>query len=171
MNVDLDHARIGRYAHHIHTGIVRRGIPFDMHRHSDGHRGGFGRGHKLQIVLDPLHRLDRDVDGEQVVLLSVGSDGGGAGLTMGNLAATEATRQAPARLLAFKLGGSVKMPSLEPGKVFARPPLPRFPDDVVERGAHTLLAYACDFCHGGEKLQANVGTVPDLRKASAATHA
>lgn len=111
-----------------------------------------------------------EVDGEQVVLLSVGSDGGGAGLTMGNLAATEKTRQAPARLLAFKLGGSVQMPALEPGNVFARPPLPRFPDDVVKQGAHTLLAYACDFCHGGEKLQANVGTVPDLRKSGAATH-
>ena len=33
-----------------------------------------------------------------------------------------------------------------------------------------MLQYACDFCHGGEYLQANLGTVPDLRKANAATH-
>jgi quinohemoprotein ethanol dehydrogenase len=111
-----------------------------------------------------------EVDGEQIILVPIGSDGGGAGITMGDLAATAATRQAPARLLAFKLGGSARLPALDASNAFAEPPLPRFPADVVKKGSQTMLAYACDFCHGGEKLQANLGTVPDLRKATAATH-
>lgn len=111
------------------------------------------------------------VDGEQMIILPVGSDGGGAGISMGNLAATEATRQAPSRLLAFKLGGSAELPKLESVTAFSKPPLPRPTKEEAKIGRQTMLQYACDFCHGGDALQANVGTVADLRKTNAETHA
>jgi len=112
-----------------------------------------------------------EVDGEQVILLPIGSDGGGAAMVMGDVVSTEATRQAPARLVAFKLGGKAKLPELDISHAFQKPPLPRFPDSVAKHGQDVMLIWGCDYCHGGEQLQAQASSVPDLRKSNAGTHA
>lgn len=113
-----------------------------------------------------------DVDGEQMVLLSIGSDGSsGIGISGGDLATTERTRQSPARLVAFKLGGAVTLPPVDLASAFPEPPLPRPAADDARRGRDILLTYGCDFCHGGEQLQAPIGSVPDLRKTNAGVHA
>lgn len=113
-----------------------------------------------------------DVDGEQLVLLSIGSDGSsGLGISGGDLATTERTRQSPARLVAFKLGGTGTLPPVDMANVFPRPPLPRPSAELALRGHAVLATYGCDFCHGGEYIQAPNGSVPDLRKLSAASHA
>lgn len=112
-----------------------------------------------------------NVDGKQMVILAIGSDGAsGLGMDMGDGATTAATRQAPARLVAFELGGTTKLPPLDPSNAFARPPLPRFPAEMAQQGAGVLVTWGCDYCHGGAQLQNPLSTVPDLRKANAATH-
>jgi len=113
-----------------------------------------------------------NVDGEQLVLLSIGSDGSsGIGISGGDLATTERTRQSPARLVAFKLGGAVTLPPVDMANAFPKPPLPRPSAEIARRGHDVLATYGCDFCHGGENIQAPNGSVPDLRKLNAATHA
>jgi len=113
-----------------------------------------------------------EVDGEQMILIASGSDGSsGGGIAMGDVNTTEASRQAPSRLLAFKLDGKSTLPALGSADAFARPPLPRVVADVAAQGRHVMLGYGCDYCHGGEDLKAPMGSVPDLRKSNAATHA
>jgi quinohemoprotein ethanol dehydrogenase len=113
-----------------------------------------------------------EVDGEQLLLVASGSDASsGGGIAMGDVNTTERTRHAPSRLLAYKLGGSLALPAFDPSNVFPQPPLPRVASDIAAKGRDTLLGYGCDFCHGGQDLQAPNGSAPDLRKANAATHA
>jgi quinohemoprotein ethanol dehydrogenase len=113
-----------------------------------------------------------DVDGEQVLLLAIGSDGSsGIGLNGGNMATTERTRQAPARLVAFKLGGTLALPEIDMSRAFPEPPLPRPAPEAAARGRETLMNYGCDYCHGGEDLELPAGSVPDLRKSNSNIHA
>jgi quinohemoprotein ethanol dehydrogenase len=113
-----------------------------------------------------------DVDGEQLVLFAVGNNGAsgttiaGAGTFLNN----GAIRNAPSRLLAFELDGKAMLPATDLRDIYPKPPLPRFPADVAERGRKAFWSNGCDYCHGGEELNA-VGSVPNLKKASAATHA
>ena len=88
----------------------------------------------------------------------------------GNLINDGAIRNAPPRLLAFKLNGKAKLPDTDLADIYPRPPLPRFPADVVARGRAALINNGCDYCHGGVELNA-VGSVANLKKASAGTHA
>ncbi len=73
------------------------------------------------------------------------------------------------RLLAFKLGGSLPIPVVE-----KRPPASvgrerlAVSDDVIARG-RAAYAEACMFCHGFAAVSS--GLYPDLRFASAETHA
>jgi quinohemoprotein ethanol dehydrogenase len=111
-----------------------------------------------------------EVDGEQVLLIASGSDGSsGGGVAMGNVNTTEATRQAPARLLAFKLGAKGALPTTDLRNVFQQPPRPRPDPDDVKRGHEIVSHHACDFCHG-HSFAATTNVIPDLRKANAATH-
>lgn len=112
-----------------------------------------------------------EVDGEQIVLLPIGSDGS-SGMTIngGDLTTIERTRQAPARLVAFKLGGTKTLPPVDLASAFPEPPLPRPAADDARHGRAVLLTYGCDYCHGGEQLQNPRSSVPDLRKSNASVH-
>jgi quinohemoprotein ethanol dehydrogenase len=109
-----------------------------------------------------------EIDGQQIVLVAVG-DGGGIGLSVPRYTSTERAR-GPSRLLAFKLGGTDHMSTTSPPIVFPQPPSPRQPAAVAEKGKSLYTANACDYCHGpgGERWTMSI---PDLRKANAATHA
>ena len=111
------------------------------------------------------------VDGEQLVLFTIGNNGS-SGYAMGlpSAGSTAAIRNAPARLLAFKIDGKAALPITDLSDIYPRPPLPRFPPDVVERGRQALMVNACDYCHGGEHLNPT-GSIKNLKKMSAETHA
>jgi quinohemoprotein ethanol dehydrogenase len=110
------------------------------------------------------------LDGEQMILMPVGN-GGASGI--GNIItrgwSTLRTRASPARLLAFKLGGTETL-AKAPALVIPKPPLPR-PDDekLVRQGEFLWEAKTCAYCHGHEVGSAN-GNVKDLRFATAETH-
>ena len=59
MDVDLDHARIGRDLEHVDARVGRRRIAFDMHR-QQFRRGRLDGGEQLEIVLQPLDRRHED---------------------------------------------------------------------------------------------------------------
>jgi quinohemoprotein ethanol dehydrogenase len=111
------------------------------------------------------------VDGEQLVLFAIGNNGASAETTSGGppYVNNGAIRNAPSRLLAFKLGGAAVLPSTDLADIYPRPPLARFPADVAKRGREALAENGCDYCHGGEHLDA-VGSVPNLKKLDAAAH-
>jgi quinohemoprotein ethanol dehydrogenase len=62
------------------------------------------------------------------------------------------------------------MSTTSPSIVFGKPPLPPQPAERADQGKALFTANACDYCHGpgGERWTMSV---PDLRKASADTHA
>ena len=60
MDIDLDHARIGRDFQHIDARIGRRRITFDMHRHLQFGRGRLDRAEQLDIIFKPLDRRHED---------------------------------------------------------------------------------------------------------------
>jgi len=109
------------------------------------------------------------VDDTQYILIPIGS-GGGIQFVYPQLGATNES-QGPTRLLAFSLDGGSEFPPI------ARSvrTLPEQPDlvasgDVIENGKK-LFADDCGFCHGKNAVARYGGSVPDLRFASADTHA
>ena len=72
MDIDLDHAGIGRDLQHVQPRIRRRGVTFDAHRQAGLSRGRLGLGDEIQIVFQRLHR--RDEDGQ---VIAPGLDGQG----------------------------------------------------------------------------------------------
>ena len=56
MDVDLDHAGIGRHLDHVEARIVRRRIAFDVNLRADLARGSFDGRDQRQIVFQPLDR-------------------------------------------------------------------------------------------------------------------
>src|SRR5579859_3196486 len=112
-----------------------------------------------------------NVDGEQVLLCTIGNNGtSGLATGMASYSGDAAVRNAPARLLAFKIGGKANLPETNLADVYPRPPLQRFPKEVVERGRLAMMEAGCAYCHGGDNLDAT-GSVPNLKKEGAATHA
>lgn len=109
-----------------------------------------------------------EIDGEQLVLIPVG-DGSGIGLSVPRYSSTPAAR-GPSRLLAFKLGGTDSYKTELAPIVFPQPPLPQQPADRVAKGKELYSAYACDYCHGPGAERWTM-SVPDLRRATAQTHA
>jgi quinohemoprotein ethanol dehydrogenase len=103
------------------------------------------------------------LDGEQYVAVNAGWGGGAAQVERGM---GTAENRAKARLLVFKRGGHVELPSLAPAPPIPDPPPLRATEDVVRKGA-VLYASTCAQCHG----QLAVGGVKDLRHMDAATHA
>lgn len=108
------------------------------------------------------------VDGEQLVLVPVG-DGGGIGLSVPRYSSTEKAR-GPSRLLAFKLGGIDSISTSSPPIVFPKPPLPPPSAEMIAKGKVLYTANACDYCHGPGAERWTM-SIPDLRRASASTHA
>jgi quinohemoprotein ethanol dehydrogenase len=108
-----------------------------------------------------------EIDGQQLVLVSVGN-GGGIGLSVPRYSANEQSL-GPSRLLAFKLGGTAQLPAATPLAAFPKPPLPPAAPDLAAKGELLFSAYACDYCHGPKAERLGM-SVADLRKASKDTH-
>lgn len=105
-----------------------------------------------------------EVGGQQYVALELGW-GGAFGLAAGQLAHdTHATGNRP-RVVAFKLGGRLALPSADP----APPAMPAPPPD--EADAATVAAgkahfhHYCSVCHGDSAVSG--GVLPDLRYSAA----
>lgn len=109
------------------------------------------------------------VDDTQYILIPIGS-GGGIQFVYPQLGATNES-QGPTRLLAFSLDGGSEFPSIA-RSVRALPEQPELvaSGDVIENGKK-LFADDCGFCHGKNAVARYGGSVPDLRFASADTHA
>jgi mono/diheme cytochrome c family protein len=108
-----------------------------------------------------------EVDGRQLVLVSVGN-GGGIGLSVPRYSVSERSL-GPSRLLAFSLGGAARLPPNAPPAPFDKPPLPAPPQALAERGGLLFSEYACDYCHGPRAERLGM-SVPDLRRSSRATY-
>jgi quinohemoprotein ethanol dehydrogenase len=109
-----------------------------------------------------------EIDGEQVILIASGNAASAAvGTYLAKYASTPVTR-GPSRLLAFKLGGTEKLAGATP-VVFEKPPLPRQPEKMAALGALRFEQNMCVDCHG-LKAEGALGSIPDLRRMSAATH-
>ena len=62
MDVDLDHARVGRHLDHVEPRIGRRRVAFEQHRQVELGRGVFDRGHELEEFLGTLGRRHEDAE-------------------------------------------------------------------------------------------------------------
>ena len=110
-----------------------------------------------------------EIDGGQLLLVASGNAGSAAvGTYLARYASTPESR-GPSRLLAFKLGASGSVPPTIV-KDFPQPPLPRQPAELAKKGAVYFEAAFCVDCHGIGAENAS-SSIPDLRRASAATHA
>jgi quinohemoprotein ethanol dehydrogenase len=103
------------------------------------------------------------VGAEQYIAVNAGWGGGAAQVERG--AGTQQNR-ASARLLVFKLGGTLQLPPLPAAAPVPNPPPLRATEDVVRRGAE-LFGQTCAQCHG----QLAIGGVKDLRHMTRETHA
>jgi len=101
--------------------------------------------------------------GEQYIAVNAGWGGGAAQVERG--AGTQQQR-ASARLLVFKLGGTLQLPPLPAAQPVPDPPPLRATEDVVRRGAE-LFGQTCAQCHG----QLAIGGVKDLRQMTREAHA
>lgn len=118
------------------------------------------------VVAAPITYL---VDGEQYVTVMAGW-GGAFPLAYGE-AAAKAEVTSVGRVLTYKLGGNAPLPPLEPYDV-SPPPPPPIPLEATRkelRQGGLLYHEWCAVCHGLKSVAG--GVVPDLRKASAETHA
>ncbi|RIL05608.1 MAG: PQQ-dependent dehydrogenase, methanol/ethanol family [Proteobacteria bacterium] len=119
------------------------------------------------IVAAPITYL---VDGEQYVTVMAGW-GGAFPLAYGE-AAARAEVASVGRVLTYKLGGTAQLPP--PERAFDRSPIPPPPLQVkvtskeLRRGG-LLYHEWCAVCHGLKAVSG--GVVPDLRRATAETHA
>ena len=104
------------------------------------------------------------VDGVQYLAVNAGWGGGLAHVQANSFRDLHVS---PARLLVYRLGGTVQLPPLPPAQA-APPPPPysRAPEAVIDKGA-ALFARNCSLCHG----QLARGGIKDLRRMSPDTHA
>ena len=98
------------------------------------------------------------VNGEQYVAVSTGGGGGGAPM-MGSV--NPPREQQPGRMLAFKLGGTAKLPDPPPLAGPATDPKEKFDAALVAQGQR--LYGQCGSCHGVMGMQSNV--IRDLRRS------
>jgi quinohemoprotein ethanol dehydrogenase len=115
------------------------------------------------------------VNGEQYVLVPVGWGSGSRLFAPAWTMATPQSKRGPARLLAFKLRGSVPFPT--PPDVV--PPVPKPPRqtasaETIREGEALYRKFACDGCHSpgldGSGAWVLNGAIPDLRYAPADVH-
>jgi quinohemoprotein ethanol dehydrogenase len=103
------------------------------------------------------------VDGEQFIIIATGN--GAASSTASYVARYTGTAlsRTPPRLLAFKIGGKAKYPSLGKPEPTPVPPAPRFDKALVKRGEVVFHINSCAACHGA-KGAAVGGRVPNLNR-------
>lgn len=108
------------------------------------------------------------LDGEQYILIPVGS-GGGIQFYYPQMHATD-NAQGPTRLMAFSLDGGANMPSIKSAdrRLPTQPELSASSATIATGEA--LYAGYCKGCHGFEAVARAGGSVPDLRYASNETH-
>jgi quinohemoprotein ethanol dehydrogenase len=111
-----------------------------------------------------------EIDGQQLLLIVSGSAGTSAAVRAYPQLYTEPGVNGPPRLFAFRIGGTAAAPKRIAPIPFSRPPLPRPDAALAQRGRVLFETKGCDLCHGA-RAQAVPGSVPDLRRASAETHA
>jgi quinohemoprotein ethanol dehydrogenase len=109
------------------------------------------------------------LDGKQYVLIPVGA-GGGLQFKYPEMHSTSESK-GPTRLMAFTLEGGSNMPATVSGY----PPLPEQPAlaasaELIESGRELYASY-CTGCHGSDAAARFGSSVPDLRFATAETHA
>jgi quinohemoprotein ethanol dehydrogenase len=95
-----------------------------------------------------------DVEGRQTIFVYTGEEVAG-----------------PVRLLAFRLGGTARLPPSKPASPFPKPPLPRPERTLSNRGRALFAERGCEICHGTDAQMVGADpSMPDLRRASAETH-
>jgi quinohemoprotein ethanol dehydrogenase len=102
------------------------------------------------------------VDGEQYIAINAGG-----AASLGAMRGRPEGRAA-ARMLAFKLGGSVQLPPVPPPPEIAPPPRPTGSVDQIRDGEFQYTK-TCAQCHGRDAI--GVNTIPDLRHMSPQTRA
>jgi quinohemoprotein ethanol dehydrogenase len=105
--------------------------------------------------------ISYSVNGEQFIAVAAGWSGSIA--IIGGMAPTH---RATSRILAFKLGGTARLPPLPPMPPL-NPPTQTASKEVIARGA-ALYRATCRLCHGLDAVSG--GMTPDLRYMSAQTH-
>lgn len=104
---------------------------------------------------------------EQYVLIPVGWGGMFRLWAAAGMTSTRTSRYGPARLLAFKLGGSALTPPSIRIPALPRPPQQTFPPAAVARGRQWASDFYCVGCHSSEFDGAGRwvvnGGIPDLR--------
>ncbi len=108
------------------------------------------------------------INGEQYVLMPVGLGGGYRLFGSPSSMSTLEDKRGPARLFAFKLGGKVMMPPIEPYiPAVPRPPQQTGTARQIALGAKVYDKFFCQKCHSpeadGSGAWALNGEVPDLR--------
>nr|WP_087575065.1 PQQ-binding-like beta-propeller repeat protein [Sphingomonas sp. CDS-1] len=110
------------------------------------------------------------IGGDQYILFPYGNaTSAGGGLSVPVLTSCEECRHAPARILAFKLGGKKTLPPNPKLPAVPKPPLPRFSEALAAKGKGLYATYACEICHGLEMINGG-GTAPDLHRTDEARH-
>jgi PQQ-dependent dehydrogenase (methanol/ethanol family) len=108
------------------------------------------------------------VDGDQYLIVASGNGGSsGSRGTPGSITTRRA--QGPARLLAFKLNGSAKLPVVQ-AQPFPKPSSPRPDKALAARGRGLFIGNYCGTCHGADGIGISPG-IPDLRRMTPETSA
>lgn len=80
--------------------------------------------------------------------------------------------QGPARVLAFTLGGKMRLPSVTTAlRPVPKPPALAFSDAQVHQGKQLFHDQGCAYCHGLEVDNSQPGTIADLRYLTEERHA
>jgi quinohemoprotein ethanol dehydrogenase len=101
-----------------------------------------------------------EVDGEQYIAVLSGW-GSAFSLQAGKVAATSGNLRNISRVLAFKLGGTAKLPALPPAEKLVLDPPPATADAATVASGEHLFGRFCSVCHG--EAAVGGGVVPDLR--------
>jgi len=115
------------------------------------------------------------VNGEQYVLVPIGLGGGFRLFGRVSDMATLESKRGPASLLAFKLGGTTRMPSI-PATIpdVPKPPAQTAGPDKIQQGARVYTKFFCHKCHSPEADGSGAwsldGEVPDLRYMPLSVH-
>jgi quinohemoprotein ethanol dehydrogenase len=107
--------------------------------------------------------ISYSVDGEQYIAVAAGW-AGSLPIVGGGLSPVHNT---PTRILAFKLGGTARLPPPQPRALPTLPPSAATAETLAL--GRDLYSANCRICHGGNVVSS--GMIPDLRYMSAATHA
>jgi alcohol dehydrogenase (cytochrome c)/quinohemoprotein ethanol dehydrogenase len=109
------------------------------------------------VLAAPITNL---ADGEQYVALEVGW-GGAFGLAAGELARDAHLASNIPRVLAYKIGGTAKLPELPVTKPASMEPPAEIGDEAAWTAGKAVYHTNCGVCHGDSAVSG--GVIPDLR--------